>query len=78
VVALYAGMPIAFALFGFSGALWVAGGSILFTIPMTIYLKIKLGLFDTMLELRSLPWLAGGLALGWAANQIAHTIGWPA
>lgn len=66
---LYAGMPIAFALFGFNGALWVAGSSVLFTLPMTFYFKIKLGLFDAMRELRALPWLACGLALGWAANQ---------
>lgn len=78
VVSLYVGMPIAFALFGFNGALWVAGGSVLFTMPMTIYLKIKFGLFDTMRELRALPWLACGLALGWAVNQIARIIGWPA
>ena len=78
VVALYIGMPIAFALFGFNGALWVAGGSVLFTMPMTIYLKIKMGLFDTMRELRALPWLVYGLALGWAVNQIARIIGWPA
>jgi len=78
LVALYIGMPIAFVLFGLNGAVWVAGGSVLFTMPMTIYLKIKFGLFDTMRELWALPWLACGLALGWAVNQIAHFIGWPA
>jgi len=77
VVVLYVGMPIAFALFGFSGALWVAGGSVLFTIPLTIHIKIKLGLFDAMQELRTLPWLACGLALGWAVNQLALITGWP-
>jgi len=78
VVALYVGMPVAFALFGFKGALWVAGGSVLFTIPMTIHLKIKLGLFDNVQELRTMPWLVLGVALGWAANQISIVIGWPA
>jgi O-antigen/teichoic acid export membrane protein len=77
VATLYAGMPIAFSLFGFQGSLWVAGGSVLFTIPMTIYIMIKLGLFDIKREFRTLPWLAIGMALGWAANQMAHIIGWP-
>lgn len=78
IVALYVGMPLAFALFGINGALWVAGGSVLFTMPMTIYLKIKFGLFDTMRELRVIPWLAIGLALGWVVNKVSHIIGWPA
>lgn len=78
IAALYVGMPLAFTLFGINGALWVVGGSVLLTIPMTIYFKIKFGLFDFMRELRVLPWLAVGLALGWVVNKVSHTIGWPA
>lgn len=78
VLALYGLMPIAFAWYGLNGALWVAGGSVLFTIPMTLYLMIKLGLFDIKQELRALPWLIYGLALGWMLNQVAIMIGGPA
>ena len=78
VVVIFVGMPIAFTLFGLYGAVWAVGGSVLFTIPMTIYFKVKLGLLDIKQELRVLPWLVYGLALGWAVNQIARIIGWPA
>lgn len=70
VVALYVFMPIAFVWYGFDGALWMAGGSVLFTIPMTFYLKIKLALFDYKKELLALPWLMLGLAMGWGLDQI--------
>jgi O-antigen/teichoic acid export membrane protein len=78
VLAIYGLMPLAFTWYGLDGALWVAGGSVLLTLPVTFYLKVKLGLFDARRELQALPWLAGGLALGWAANQIARIAGWPA
>lgn len=78
VLALYGLMPVAFALYGLNGALWIAGGSVLFTLPMTLYLKIKLDLFDAKQELRALPWLVYGLALGWVVNQIASKMGWSA
>lgn len=77
VMALYGLMPLAFVWYGLDGALWVAGGSVLFTIPITLYLKVKLGLFDATRELWALPWLACGLALGWTINQATRMIGWP-
>lgn len=76
VIALYGLMPIAFSWHGLDGALWIAGGSVLFTLPMTFYLKIKFGLFDIWRELRVLPWLAVGLTLGWAVIQVASKMGW--
>ncbi len=70
---IYFLMPLAFATWGFDGALWVAGGSILLTLPLVLYFKFKLGLFDGRRELLTLPWLAAGLVLGWA---ITHVAGW--
>lgn len=64
VLALYLGLPLAFNLYGIEGAIWMAGGSVLFTLPMTLYLKIKLNLFDIKRELLALPWLAAGLLVG--------------
>jgi len=68
-------MPFAFSRYGFDGALWVAGGGVLFTIPVTVYLMFKLDLLDINLELRAIPWLMYGLALGWLVNQVSLKIG---
>jgi O-antigen/teichoic acid export membrane protein len=77
VLAVYGLMPVAFAWYGLNGALWVAGGGVLLTLPMTFYLKIKLGLFDINKELRVLPWLLYGIVLGWVLNHVAFIIeGW--
>ncbi|MGE5469636.1 MAG: oligosaccharide flippase family protein [Bacteroidota bacterium] len=75
VIALYGVMPLVFAWYGIEGALWMTGGSVLMTLPMIIFLKIKLDLFDWKRELFGLPWLACGLALGWAMNQLAIVVG---
>jgi O-antigen/teichoic acid export membrane protein len=77
-LALYGLMPLMFYSYGLDGALWIAGGSVLFTLPVTLYLKIEHGLFDTLTELRALPWLFCGLALGWLSSQVAANLGWPA
>jgi O-antigen/teichoic acid export membrane protein len=69
-------MPLAFSIWGFDGALWVAGGSILLTLPLVLYFKFRLGLFDGRRELLTLPWLAAGLALGWATNRVVILTGW--
>jgi O-antigen/teichoic acid export membrane protein len=69
--ALYCLMPLAFSRWGFDGALWVAAASVLTTLPVTFYFKMKLGLFDGKLELRALPWLAGGLLAGWIIDRVA-------
>jgi O-antigen/teichoic acid export membrane protein len=73
---LYGLMPLAFSWWGLDGALWVIGGSVLMTLPLTFYFKIKLGLFDGMRELRTVPWLICGMALGWAVDRIARLGGW--
>jgi len=75
VSALYILMPLAFAWRGLDGALWIAGGSVLFTLPLTIYFKIKYDLFDLARELKALPWLACGLALGWIVNRTVAATG---
>lgn len=67
VVAIYIGLPLSFDLNGIEGAVWMAGGSVLFTLPMTLYLKIKLNLFDLKRELLALIWLAAGLLIGLGA-----------
>jgi O-antigen/teichoic acid export membrane protein len=69
-------MPLAFAVWGFDGALWVAGGSVLLTLPLTLYFKFRLGLFDGRRELLTLPWLAVGLAIGWAISRVVVLTGW--
>jgi O-antigen/teichoic acid export membrane protein len=75
-IALYVFMPLAFAKWGFDGALWVVGGSALMTLPLTFYFKMKFGLFDGRQELRTLPWLFYGLALGWVIDRLARLGGW--
>lgn len=69
VIALYGLLPLAFALHGLEGALWVAGGSALLALPLTFYLKIRHGLFDMASELRVLPLLGAGYALGWLVER---------
>ena len=76
LVALFGFLPVAYAWYGLNGALWIVGGSVLLTLPMTFYFKIKYGLFDQTRELRALPWLVFGLALGWAVDQAARQFGW--
>lgn len=78
LVALFGLMPLAFNWWGLDGALWIAGGSVLFTLPLTIYLKIKHGLFDLRRELTVLPLLGLGYVLGLTLVQAARLLGWSA
>jgi O-antigen/teichoic acid export membrane protein len=64
LLALYILLPIAFKLFGLDGAVWVAGGSAFFSLPVIFYLKIKYSIFDMVKEIRVLPILGVGYALG--------------
>lgn len=68
LLALYVFMPVAYILYGFEGALWMAGGSALFTIPLTIIYKIRHGLFDLKKELAGIPWIFAGVTAGILAN----------
>jgi len=72
LIALYALMPLAYTYYGVNGALWVAGGSALFTIPLTIVYKIRYGLFDFKKELFGVPWLIAGVALGMLVSYAAN------
>jgi len=76
LLALFGLMPLAYNLYGLDGALWVAGGSALFALPLTIYFKIQNGLFDLKRELAVLPMLGIGYALGIAINQAILLLGW--
>ena len=75
IAALFGLMPLAFYIWGLEGALWIAGGSGLFALPIIIYLKIKHGLFDLRRELSVLPLLAIGYALGLALVQLVKIFG---
>ncbi len=63
-VAIYTLMPIAFFRYGLEGAIWAAGGSVLFTIPVIFVLKVKFGLFDLKKEVVTLPLLLVGYFVG--------------
>jgi hypothetical protein len=75
LVALFGLMPLAYAWWGLNGALWVAGGSTLFTLPITLYLKIKHHLFDLRRELVVLPYLGIGYLLGQTLDQTLRVMG---
>lgn len=62
-------MPLAFHTWGLNGAVLVAGGSVLFSIPITFYIRIRLGIFNLMQELVVLPMLAVGYIFGLLTNK---------
>jgi hypothetical protein len=70
IIALFGLLPVFFHFFGIAGAIWIVGGSIIFTMPVTFYFKLKLGLFDLRRELMVLPLLLVGYLLGLAMNQL--------
>jgi O-antigen/teichoic acid export membrane protein len=70
LIVLFGLLPVFFHFFGLEGAIWIAGGSVLFTLPVTFYLKLKHGLFDLRRELMVLPLLLVGYLSGLAINQI--------
>lgn len=74
VVALFLLMPLCFHFWGLEGALWIAGGSVLFTMPVTFYLKIKHGLFDLRHELVVLPLLLLGVLLGTGLTHVVSLL----
>lgn len=75
VVALFGLMPLCFYIWGLEGALWIAGGSALFTIPVTFYLKYKHDLFDLRHELLVLPLLLVGVLLGMGLTHVVSLLG---
>jgi O-antigen/teichoic acid export membrane protein len=76
LVALFGLLPVFFHFFGLEGALWIAGGYALLTLPLTFYFKLKRGLFDLRRELIVLPLLLVGYLLGLAINQWCMVLGW--
>ena len=75
VVALFGLMPLAFTTYGLDGALWVAGTSALFTLPITFFYKIQYQLFDWRRELMVLPMLAAGYGVGLVVNWSVYSLG---
>lgn len=69
--ALFLLMPLSYQLWDMDGALWIAGGSMLFSLPVTIFLKVRYGLFDIKRELIVLPLLGVGYLLGMSLNLMA-------
>jgi O-antigen/teichoic acid export membrane protein len=75
VVALFGVMPLAFAAYGIDGALWVAGTSVLATLPVTFFYKVQYQLFDWRRELMVLPSLAVGYGVGLFVNWSVYALG---
>jgi O-antigen/teichoic acid export membrane protein len=75
LIAVFGLLPVFFHFFGLEGAIWIAGGSVLFTLPVTLYFKLKHGLFDLRRELMVLPLLLVGYLSGLAINQICLELG---
>lgn len=78
LMVLYALLPAANHYFGITAALWVIGAGGMATIPLTIFYKIKYGLFDWKKELVVLPLLPLGYLLGIAVVHIFRSLGWSA
>jgi hypothetical protein len=57
-------LPLCFNAWGLVGAVWIAGGAVLLPLPLTIYLKVKYGIFLLRRELYVIPFLFLGLAVG--------------
>jgi len=72
LIFLYGLMTLFFANFGIDGALWVICGSLLVTVPSILFLSIRHGLFDLASELRVLPCLPIGYALGELVVRAVH------
>jgi O-antigen/teichoic acid export membrane protein len=70
LIALYVLLPVAFARFGMEGALWVISLSYLLTLPYIAAIKLRYGLLDLGKELRVLPLLMIGYAIGWLLDRV--------
>lgn len=75
IVVLFALVPIVFAKYGLSSALWLIGGGGLFALPLTLYLKIKYKIFNLSRELVFLPLIFLGYGLGWTIKYFNNVIG---
>jgi O-antigen/teichoic acid export membrane protein len=73
LIVIFCFLPVAFSLWGLKGALWVIGVNTLFSLPLTIFLKVKCGLWNIRRELMVLPLLPVGYFLGLLVSQM---IGW--
>ena len=76
VIVLFTFLPLAFNWWGLDGALWIVAVSGIFTIPFTMYIKIKTGLFDLRHELVILPLVLVGYGFGVILNNVFRVLGW--
>jgi O-antigen/teichoic acid export membrane protein len=67
-VILFTGLPLAYAGYGTNGAIWVAGTSVLFTMPLLLFYKIKYKIFDFKNEIMVLPIVFVGGGFGWLST----------
>jgi O-antigen/teichoic acid export membrane protein len=76
ILSLFVVMPLAFRAWGMEGALWVIGATGLIALPVTLYQKVRCGIFDLKRELAVLPVLPLGYVAGSAGERLAWLAGW--
>lgn len=76
LLVLYVALPIAFSHNGMYGALWVIGAGNLLALPLIYYFKIKYGVCSFVEEIKYLPLIPVGYALGMLVSTINHHLGW--
>lgn len=63
-VSLFVGLPLFFNLFGFYGAVWVVALNAWVSLPLTYWSLAKNSIFNFLKEVRMLPFVGVGYALG--------------
>lgn len=70
LISIYTLLPLAYHFAGLEGALWVAGGIGLLSVPMILYFKYTLGFLSLRKEFIILP----PILLGYLAGQIINSL----
>lgn len=65
LIALFAGMPLGFSLFGLPGALWAAVCGQFLPLPIAIFYSVRYQIFDLRREALTLPIVFVGMGAGW-------------
>lgn len=71
LASMYVFVPIAFKLYHFEGAIWMIAMNEFVTLPLTLYFKLKNGIFDWKKELAVLPVFLIGAAIGWGLGYFS-------
>ena len=74
LIVVYSLLPLAYGVWGLEGALWVAGGSGLFAVPLILYFKHKLGFLSLRKELLVIPPILFGYMAGLGFNASYEVI----